>query len=98
MVNTILLIAGVIGAITTILTAITTVYKTVRNIENKFEKFSKNQDDMQLSLLRLIVINEAMPLDERVDAGDKYVSLGGNGSVHALYNVLREKYEQQLRK
>lgn len=98
MINTIIIISSVIVAVTTIITAITTVYKIVRNIETKFEKITKNQKETQLSVLRLTVINEAMPLDERIDAGEKYVALGGNGSVHALYDVLREKYEEELKR
>ena len=42
--------------------------------------------------------DENMPLDERVIAGDKYVSLGGNGSIHVKYEVLKEQYKGQLKK
>ena len=98
MINTILTISSIIGAITTIITAVIVIYKFARNIETKFEKIAKNQEETQLSVLRLTVINESMPLDERIDAGEKYVALGGNGSVHALYDVLKEQYEEELRK
>lgn len=94
MINIILTMASIIVALTTIVTATKTVYKLARNIE----KFSETQNEIQLSVLRLTVINEGMPLDERVDAGEKYVSKGGNGSVHALYDVLREEYEEKLKK
>lgn len=94
MVNTIITVASILTSITVILTAFISLYRFMR----KIEKFASNQDEMQLSILRLTVINEQMPLDERVDAGEKYVNKGGNGSIHVLYDVLKEEYEEQLKR
>lgn len=94
MVNTIITVASILTSITVILTAFIALYRFMR----KIEKFASNQDEMQLSILRLTVINEQMPLDERVDAGEKYVNKGGNGSIHVLYDVLKEEYEEQLKR
>lgn len=94
MVNTIITIGSILTSITVILTAFIALYRFMR----KIEKFASNQDEMQLSILRLTVINEQMPLDERVDAGEKYVNKGGNGSIHVLYDVLKEEYEEQLKR
>lgn len=97
MVNTIITTASVLTAISVIIASLVTSYKFIRRVDRKIESFSKNQDEIQLNVLRLTVINEQMPLDERVDAGEKYVSRGGNGSIHVLYDVLKEEYETQLK-
>ena len=105
MINVIIIIASVITALTTIITAAITIYKLVRNMEKRYEKindnFEKINDNMkhtELSVLRLIVINDNMPLEERVNAGERYVNKGGNGSIHALYDVLRKQYQKQLKR
>lgn len=98
MVKIIIIISSVITALSTIIGALITIYKLVNNVEKKFEKIDNNMKETNLSVLRLTIINESMPLDERVDAGEKYVNAGGNGSVHALYDVLREKYENELKR
>ena len=42
-----------------------------------------------LCILRLTIMSEEMPLEERIAAGDKYIKHGGNGAV-------KHKYEQLL--
>ena len=93
----IITVASVITAITTIVGAITTIYKLVRSIEKKVDKFENNLSTNTLSTLRLVIINEKMPLSERLKAGQKYTELGGNGEVHALYEALRDKYKKEVK-
>ena len=94
----ILKIAGYITAIGAIVTGFIKVYKVVKKIDNKFDEFDKGRKQDRLSILKLIIINENMPLDERVNAGKEYIDNGGNGSVHAMVDVLTEKYKNELRK
>lgn len=93
----IILIGSVITSVTIIFSTVITLYKVVRKIDKKIENYEENLKDNQLSILRLIIINENMPLDERVSAGEKYVEMGGNGGVHALYEVIKEKYKEHLK-
>lgn len=93
----IITIASVITAIATIITAIVAIYKLVRNVEKKIDRFENNLKKNTLSTLRLVIINEKMPLSERINAGKEYTDLGGNGEVHALYSALQDKYKQNVK-
>lgn len=93
----IITIGSVITAITTIVTAIVSIYKLVRSVEQKIDRFEKNLSDNTLNTLRLVIINEKMPLSERLNAGAKYTKLGGNGEVHALYEALQDKYKEGVK-
>lgn len=42
-------------------------------------------------------MNDNIPLSERVTAGERYVSLGGNGEIHAHFDVLVEQYKNEIR-
>ena len=67
-VQIIITIASVITAITTIVTAIVSIYKLVRSVEKKIDRFENNLNANTLSTLRLVIINEKMPLSERLNA------------------------------
>lgn len=55
------------------------------------DKLVEHDEDQYLSILRLTVMSEEMPLSERIIAGDKYVKKGGNGEVKKYYeNMLKE--------
>lgn len=92
----IIFISSVIGAISAIFLFLNKIYKIIRNIENKFDNIEKAQKITNLSTLRLVITNESMPLEERVAAGAEYVKLGGNGKIHALYDVLCKIYKEEL--
>lgn len=96
MISTILKIGGLIGTLGSIFGVMIACYKTIRKIDAKFENIDKSLKENQLSNLRLVIVNKDMPLDERVSAGEKYVKLGGNGSVHAMVDVLTEEYKKEL--
>lgn len=91
-------IASLIAAIITIISFLSAIYRLVRKVDKKVESFEVNLNKNRIEILRLIIINENMPLDERVNAGEEYTKMGGNGSVHALYEILLEKYKNQLEK
>jgi len=68
-------IAGYITAIMTIIgfafaivKGIKAVYKFARKIETKIDNFDDNLKENTLSTLRLVIINENMPLSERLKA------------------------------
>lgn len=67
-VQVIITIGSVITAITTIVTAIVAIYKLVRSVEKKIDRFENNLADNTLNTLRLVIINEKMPLPERLRA------------------------------
>lgn len=72
-------IAGVIGKF----------YRQIKSILDKLTEVRACQQEDSMRILRLTIMSEEMPLEERIAAGDKYIAEGGNGTV-------KHKYEQLL--
>ena len=62
--------------------------KATAKLEEKVDKLVEHDEDQYLSILRLTVMSEEMPLSERIIAGDKYVKKGGNGEVKKYYETM----------
>ena len=72
-------------------TVIVSNRKANKKLEQKVDKLVEHDEDQYLSILRLTVMSEEMPISERIIAGDKYVKKGGNGDVKKYYEkMLRE--------
>lgn len=91
----IILIASVITALTVIFTFIITAYKFIRREEKWRERKDRHDRENYLNILRLVIMSEEMPLSERIAAGDKYISLGGNGAVKHKYQELLKQLEEE---
>ena len=60
-------------------------------IDKKLDQMQKHQEEQYLSILRLTIMSEEMPMGERLVAGQKYIKLGGNGDVKKFVHQLEEK-------
>lgn len=73
-----------------------TVYFTNRKSNKKVEEtvntLLEHDKDQYLSILRLTIMSEEMPISERIIAGDKYVKKGGNGDVKKYYQKMLEEH------
>lgn len=85
--NDIILMAEIATAILTLSGFIGGIWKMFKKIND----FQENLNYNTLISLKLLIINEQIPLDERVMAGEKYISLGGNGAIKQLVNKLTEE-------
>ena len=62
-----------------------------KKLEEKVDRLVEHDEDQYLSILRLTIMSEEMPITERIIAGEKYVKKGGNGDVKRYYqNMLKE--------
>lgn len=66
--------------------------KANKKLEEKVDKLVEHDEDQYLSILRLTVMSEEMPISERIIAGDKYVKKGGNGDVKKYYEKMLEEH------
>ena len=82
--------AGVLGALGVIGGVIAKFYRMIKAVLDKVERMGKYQTENYIATLRLTIMSEEMPLEERIAAGDKYIEMGGNGAV-------KHKYEQLLK-
>ena len=48
----------------------------------------EHDQEQYLSILRLTIMSEEMPVSERIIAGDKYIKKGGNGDVKKYYEKM----------
>lgn len=82
-------LVALIESVFTFLGVCATVYFTNRKankeLNAKVDKLVEHDEDQYLSILRLTIMNEEMPISERIIAGDKYVKKGGNGDVKQYY-------------
>lgn len=81
-----------IGACITALGIITglvvKLWKHIKKFVNRIDNFVNMLDDLErhtkenyISLLRLTIMSNEMPIGERIMAGYKYLEAGGNGEV-----------------
>ena len=66
--------------------------KGLKGLEQKVDKLVEHDEDQYLSILRLTIMNNEMPISERIIAGDKYVKKGGNGEVKKYYQQMLEEH------
>lgn len=90
-----ILMASIITAITIIVTATFKVLKMFTTLYNKIHEFQESINENTMYTLKLVVLNENLDMEERISAGKRYLELGGNGFVHAVYNKLLEEEEQE---
>jgi len=56
----------------------------------------KRLDVLERIVQMLVMHDEHLPFSERLNAGKRCIDLGGNGSVHAYYEKLKEKYQARI--
>ena len=93
--DSLLLIASFITASTVIITALIKLLKLFKSITTKITNFQHLIEENTLYTLKLVVINDDLDLDERLAAGKRYIELGGNGYIHAVYDKLVKEEEQE---
>ena len=98
------MIASCVTAITVILTGFWRVHKFIRNTEEKYDKiedkFEKINETMRINtihLLKIAVLDEDLPITDRIHAGEEYIALGGNGFIKKKYEKLLEEYERKYK-
>ena len=88
MADNILLIASVLTALGVIIATSVKIYKFIRKWEKWVEEQTEHNLDNYLSIKRLTIMSQEMPLSERISAGEKYIKYGGNGEVKHKYEEL----------
>lgn len=100
LVKLILLLGGISGAIAAIGALIAKIVKVVKKVINYFRTLGDNVNtllehdtEQTKAILKLTVVNENLPLSERINAAKRYFALGGNGDIHAYYEEHLAKYD-----
>ena len=91
----IIMIASIVTALTAIFTTCFKVYKFFRNLEKKYDEMNDAINQNNIHILKLAITNENLPLIERINCGEEYIKLGGNGAVKKIYNHLLEEFAKE---
>lgn len=86
------IIEGVLSFAGICVTVIVSNKKANKKLVEKVDKLVEHDEDQYLSILRLTIMSENMPISERIIAGDKYVKKGGNGDVKKFYQKMLEEH------
>lgn len=82
MIEEIIKIASVITALGVILGAFVKFWKALtKEINETLTELKEHSKENYMSLLRLTIMSNEMPIGERIVAGHKYLKNGGNGEV-----------------
>lgn len=80
-------VIATISTLTVIVSFLLGMYKVARSLE----KLKDNINENTMYTLKLVILNEDLGIEERIKAGDRYISLGGNGYVKHIYeNLIKE--------
>ena len=72
------------------------IYKFLHGMEQNVKVLLEHDKEQYLAILRLTITADHIPISERLIAGEKYVSLGGNGEIKQLYNELKRQCEEAI--
>lgn len=100
LVKLILLLGSVAGALAAISALIVKIVRVVKKVVKYFKDLKESVDtllvndkEQRMEILKLTVMQENMPLSERISAAKKYLKLGGNGDVKAYYEEKLKPYD-----
>lgn len=65
-------------------------------IHTKIDKLEKDFVEMQLNQLRMLIVANETPIEEKLVAGKIYIERGGNGQIKTYYKHLEEEYLKKL--
>lgn len=72
--------------------------RPLKEIVQRLDRMEQYQHNDYMSTLRLTIMSEEMPIEERLAAGEKYINEGGNGAVKARYRLMVEEYQREIGK
>jgi len=87
-IDAIIKIAALLSALGVIIAAAVKVIRVTNKVRNSIEGFNTSVQNLQehsaenyMGILRLTIMSSEMPIGERIVAGHKYLTKGGNGDV-----------------
>ena len=91
----ILFASSLITALSIIITFLLKIYTFFSTLEKKYEEMNTTLKQNNMYILKLTVMNNDMPLVERIKAGERYLQNGGNGLIKQKYDDLLEEFEKR---
>lgn len=64
----------------------------VEKLSGKVDKLAADNDEQHTDILRLTIFEDNLPISERIIAGHKYLSKGGNGDTKKYYQQMLKEH------
>ena len=74
-----------------------TVKDEIDPIKNEIDHIKVELNENSLNTMKNTICNELIPISERIDVGERYITKGGNGAVKLYYHQLEEKYNKEIK-
>ncbi len=87
-------IAGIISAIGVILGTAWKVHVFFNKMEDRFDRYEQTLNENTIHLLKMALLSEDLPIIDRINAGERYLELGGNGYGKIVYERLVEELKE----
>ena len=94
MIDSVLIVASVVTALTAITAFLFKIYNFFRKLEIKYDEMNELLKSNTIHLLKIAVLDDKLPLTDRLPAGEQYIKLGGNGTIKRIYEKLLDEYEE----
>lgn len=88
-------IAGFITAIGVVIGAIIKIHKILSRMERKFDEYDSIVKENTMHILKMALLSDKLPMTDRINAGKRYLELGGNGYGKIIYNQLIKQIEEE---
>lgn len=90
-------IGALITAIGVIIGAVIKIHSILSRIEQKFDDYDNMVKENTLHILKMALLSEGLPITDRINAGKRYLELGGNGYGKIVYDQLIKRIEEEQR-
>lgn len=87
-------LAAILSAIGVICASVAALYNMVKKVDKKFESYDKMLTENTRYILKLALLSDDLPITDRINAGKRYLELGGNGYGKVVYNRLIHEIEE----
>lgn len=88
-------IAAIITAIGVIVGTVFKIHSILNRLERKFDDYDNILKENTLHILKMALLSEDLPITDRINAGKRYLELGGNGYGKIVYNQLIRRIEEE---
>lgn len=68
---------------------------SMASVDKRLETVEAHAEADYKNILQIQIMSEEMPLEVRLEAGEKYVARGWNGAIKAKYEMLKDEYRRR---
>ena len=90
-------IAAIITASGVITGTVLKIHSILNKIERKFDDYDDTIKENTINILKMSLLSEDLPITDRINAGKRYLELGGNGYGKIVYGQLMRRIEEERR-